>query len=192
MNRRGRIVVGLSSAVLVILILDTGSPHAQPLGSAVGDSAGPAQNPPGTTKGTSVLLEVRGEGSRKLTFSAEEFGKLPHKTARARGHDGVESEYQGVPLGDLLARAGAPAGEALKGRNALSLYVVVEATDGYRALFSLAEIDSGFTDRVVLLADRRDGRPLSDREGPLQVIVPGERKHARWVRQVVRLVIGRA
>ena len=49
----------------------------------------------------------------------------------------------------------------------------------------------GFTDRVILLADRRDGKPLSAREGPFQVIVPGEKKHARWVRQVIRLKVGR-
>jgi hypothetical protein len=54
------------------------------------------------------------------------------------------------------------------------------------------ELAPSFTDRTILLADRRDGKPLSDREGPLQVIVPGEKKHARWVRQVVRLVVGRA
>jgi hypothetical protein len=26
---------------------------------------------------------------------------------------------------------------------------------------------------------------------PFQIIVPGEKKHARWVRQVIRLKVGR-
>ena len=73
----------------------------------------------------------------------------------------------------------------------MALYVVVEAADGYRAVFALAELDPAFTDRVILLADRRDGKPLSTREGPFQIIVPGEKKHARWVRQVIRLKVGR-
>ncbi len=74
----------------------------------------------------------------------------------------------------------------------MALYLVVEAADGYRAVFALSELDPAFTDRVILLADRRDGQPISTRDGPLQVVVPGEKKHARWVRQVIRLKIGRA
>jgi DMSO/TMAO reductase YedYZ molybdopterin-dependent catalytic subunit len=138
-----------------------------------------------------VLLEVRGEVSRPLTLSREDFAGIRKHTVRAKAHDGVESEYQGVALIDLLTKAGVSTGPALKGKE-LTLYVVVEAADGYRATFAVAELDPTFTDRVILLADRRDGRPLSDREGPLQVIVPGEKKHARWVRQVLRLAVGRA
>ena len=91
---------------------------------------------------------------------------------------------------DVLAKAGVPTGKDLRGP-AMSIYVVAEASDGYRATFALAELDSAFTDRVILLADRRDGKVLSAREGPLQMIVPGEKKHARWVRQVIRLKVGR-
>jgi len=58
----------------------------------------------------------------------------------------------------------------------MAQYVVVEAADGYRATFALAELDPTFTDRVILLADRRDGKPLSAQSGPLQIVVPGEKK----------------
>ncbi|MFO0893059.1 MAG: molybdopterin-dependent oxidoreductase, partial [Isosphaeraceae bacterium] len=64
--------------------------------------------------------------------------------------------------------------------------------DGYRAVFALPELDPDFTDRPVLLADRRDGRPLPGKDGPLQVIVPSDKRHSRWVRQVVALRVGRA
>jgi hypothetical protein len=40
------------------------------------------------------------------------------------------------------------------------------------------------TDRVVLLADTKDGQPLPTREGPFRIIVPDEKRPARWVRQV--------
>ena len=129
--------------------------------------------------------------SGRCRLSAEDFAKLPRQAVKAKGHDGVESQYEGVFLIDILAKAGVPTGNELRGKE-LTRYVVVEASDGYRAVFAIAELDSAFTDRVILLADRRDGRRLSDREGPLQVIVPGEKKHARWVRQVTRLVVGRA
>ena len=55
-------------------------------------------------------------------------------------------------------------------------------------LAALAELDSGFTDRVVILADRRDGKPLAENAAPFQ-IVPGEKKHGRWIRQVVSLTV---
>jgi DMSO/TMAO reductase YedYZ molybdopterin-dependent catalytic subunit len=140
---------------------------------------------------SSPLLEVGGEVAHPFSLTAAEFAKLPRQTLRAKGHDGVESQYQGVSLIELLAKAGVPTGKDLRGK-ALALFVVVEASDGYRAVFALAELDSGFTDRVILLADRRDDKPLSGQAGPLQVIVPGEKKHARWVRQAIRIKVGRA
>ena len=50
---------------------------------------------------------------------------------------------------------------------------------GYRAVFALPELDPDFNDRVILLADRRDGQALSAKDGPLQIIVPGEKRHSR-------------
>jgi hypothetical protein len=35
------------------------------------------------------------------------------------------------------------------------------------------------------------GQPLDARVGPFQIVVPGEKKHARWVRQVTGLRIGK-
>jgi DMSO/TMAO reductase YedYZ molybdopterin-dependent catalytic subunit len=140
--------------------------------------------------GASILIQVTGEVARPLSLSGEEHAKLPRQTIRARGHDGVEAQFEGVPLVDILAKAGVPTGKDLRGP-AMTHYVVVEAADGYRAVFALAELDPAFTDRVVLLADHRDGKALLARDGPLQIIVPGEKKHARWVRQVIRLKVGR-
>ena len=137
-----------------------------------------------------MLIQVSGEVSHPLALSAADLAKLKHQTVRAKRHDGVESQFEGVPLVDILAKAGVPVGNDLRGP-AMALYLVVEASDGYRAAFALAELDPAFTDRVILLADRRDGQPLSARDGPLQIVVPGEKKHARWVRQVIKLKVGR-
>ena len=51
-------------------------------------------------------------------------------------------------------------------------------------VFTLPELDSLFTDKVVLLADRRNGKPLSEKEGPVRIVVPDEKRQARWIRQV--------
>jgi hypothetical protein len=37
----------------------------------------------------------------------------------------------------------------------LQEFLVVEAADGYKAVFALPEIDPAFTDRVIIPADRR-------------------------------------
>jgi DMSO/TMAO reductase YedYZ molybdopterin-dependent catalytic subunit len=150
----------------------------------------PAPKPASQT-GVPILIQVVGEVAHPLGLSGEAFAKLPHQTVRAKGHDGVESQFDGVPLIQVLAEAGVPTGKDLRGP-AMALYVVVEAADGYRAVFALAELDAAFTDRVILLADHRDGKTLSARDGPFQMIVPGEKKHARWVRQVITLKVGRA
>jgi hypothetical protein len=96
-----------------------------------------------------------------------------------------------VPAGELLKLVEAPLGAALRGENT-ALYVVAEGADGYRAVYALAEFDPGFTDRVVVVADRRSGQILASKEGPLRVVVPWEKRQARWVRQLVKLRIERA
>ena len=74
----------------------------------------------------------------------------------------------------------------------MALYLLVEAADGYRVVFALPELDPAFTERVVLLADHRDGQPLTPAEGPLRLVVPDEKRQARWVRQVGSGTVHRA
>jgi DMSO/TMAO reductase YedYZ molybdopterin-dependent catalytic subunit len=133
---------------------------------------------------------VRGEVPRPLKLTTAEIVRLPRHTLRAKDHDGKESEFAGVPLVELLKASGLQFGKDLPGQ-ALATYLVVEATDGYRAVFALPELDPAFTDRVILLADRKDGKPLGVREGPLRIVVPEEKRHARWVRQVIALKVGK-
>ena len=73
-----------------------------------------------------------------------------------------------------------------------SYYMVVEAKDGYRATFAWAELDSTFMDKAVYVVMKRDGKPLSEKDGPFQLVVPDEKRAARWVRQVTALKIRQA
>jgi DMSO/TMAO reductase YedYZ molybdopterin-dependent catalytic subunit len=150
-------------------------------------TAAPGQDPATTSK---VVLRVGGDVPRPLELTAPEFGRLPRQAVRAKDHDGKEAEFEGVPLVEVLKTSGVKFGQDLRGP-ALASYLVVEAADAYRAVFALPELDPAFTDRVILLADRRDGKPLGGSAGPLRVIVPGEKRHARWVRQVIGLRVGR-
>jgi DMSO/TMAO reductase YedYZ molybdopterin-dependent catalytic subunit len=146
------------------------------------------QDPP---LASGVVLSVGGEVPRPLKLTAPELTRLPRQTVRAKDRDGKEAAFEGVPLVAVLKEAGVKFGQDLRGP-ALATYLVVEAADGYRAVFALPELDPAFSDRVILLADRRDGKPLGGTEGALRVIVPGEKRHARWVRQVVALKVGKS
>ncbi len=141
--------------------------------------------------GAGLILTVKGAVERELKLTPLDFRKFPRQTVHAKDHDGKDADYEGVALVAVLEAAGVKFGKDLRGP-ALATYLVVEAADDYRAVFALPELDPAFSDRVVLLADRRDKLPLDKNHGALQVIVPGEKRHGRWVRQVVSLKLGKA
>lgn len=144
-----------------------------------------------TTPSTAVLLTVSGEVATPLKLTAADLAKLPHRSVRAKAHDGKEAAFDGIELGDVLKLAGVKFGEQLRGKD-LALFLVVGAADGYHAVFALPELDHAFTDRIIILADRRDGKSLAEKEGALRIVVPDEKREARWVREVVTFTIRRA
>jgi DMSO/TMAO reductase YedYZ molybdopterin-dependent catalytic subunit len=148
-----------------------------------------AQSRPSTA--VDYSLTVGGEVERPLKLTIADLAKLPRRTARAKERDGRETTFEGVELSAVLKLAGVPFGERLRGTN-LALFLIAEAADNYRVVFALPELDPAFADRVILLADRRDGKPLTASEGPLRIVVTDEKRQARWVRQLVSLKIRRA
>jgi hypothetical protein len=118
-----------------------------------------------------------------ITIDASALQGLPRQAVSVTAEDGKPAKYEGVAIRDLLTKAGLPQGHAIRG-DALRDVVVVGATDGYRVVFALAELDPDFTGRLVLIADTQDGAPLAAHEGPYQLIVPGDKHVSRWVRSV--------
>ena len=123
-----------------------------------------------------------------LQLSLADIAAMPRVTVQAKTHDGKEHTFEGVAMAGLLQRAGLPQGENVRGL-ILARYIVVSAHDGYRAVFSLPEFDPAFTDARSLLADKMDGQPLSGHDGPLRLVLPSEKREARWVRMVERIEI---
>jgi DMSO/TMAO reductase YedYZ molybdopterin-dependent catalytic subunit len=121
-------------------------------------------------------------------LTPEILAKLPRVSVRVTLEKGGMATYEGVALSDILARAGVRFGQALHG-GGIARYLKVDAADRYQVVFALAELDTAYASRVVLLADRKDGRPLPEPEGPLEVIVPGEKIRARWVWKVSALTV---
>jgi DMSO/TMAO reductase YedYZ molybdopterin-dependent catalytic subunit len=137
-------------------------------------------------------LDLRGDVPNPRLVSAAELHKLPRAEMRTTDPDnsGNEIVYSGTPLIEVLKADGLLFDSGMaRIRQAVTITLLVEAADGYRAVFALAELDPELTDRVVLLADAKDGQPLPANEGPFRIIVPGEKRSARWVRQVKAITV---
>ena len=141
---------------------------------------------PKTTGPTSI--KVMGEVTQPLTLTAADIAAMPRTTVSATDKQGVSHSYTGVALSDIFKRAGVTTGAQLRGKN-MTKYVLVSCADGYKVVFSLAELDSAFTDRVVILADQMEGKALSPANGPFRIIVPGDKRPARDCFQVASIAI---
>jgi len=95
---------------------------------------------------------------------------------------------EGVALSALLQSSGAMPDAPLRGAH-LDRYVLVSARDGYRAVFSLGELDATLGNRGVYLVDRCDDAPLDADSGPLRLLIPDDGRPARGVRQVMRITV---
>jgi hypothetical protein len=137
-----------------------------------------------------ATITVTGISGKSVSLSVSELSKLPQKTVKTTDH-GTPATFEGVLLTDVLAEVDLPLGEKFH-KTAAAYYLTVEAKDGYRAVFAWAELDSTFMDKAVYVVTKRDRKPLSDKDGPFQLVVPGEKRDARWVRQVTALRIRQA
>ena len=136
-------------------------------------------------------FKIGGAVSTPFVVTAEDLKKMPRKTLRIENTRAKKTDvYEGVPLDVLLQKAGVPQGEQIRGA-AMATYVLVEAADDYRVVFSLAELDSGFQDSEILMADTLDGAPLAPDQGPFKLVAPHEKRPARWVKMVRSITVGR-
>ena len=160
-------------------------------GMAMGPMGGMAQMAGMKMEGTKKPVLPSGPlqivfGEKRATWTTEALAALPHQTVTVYNfHAKANQTYSGVPLFSLLTRLGVP--ESQHGKD-LRLYVVVEGADGYEAVYALAEMNPELHDTAVMLADSMDGKGLAD-NGPLQLIATGEKRPARWVRNLARIRI---
>jgi len=133
-------------------------------------------------------LSVVNEAGKASVLSAKDFRKLPRQSVKVKDHTGALVTYEGVSLAEVLRLAEVTLGKELKGP-LLANGLLVEAVDGYRVVFALLEIDPAMTDNIVLVADRKDGKSLDSKDGPYRLVVPHEKRQARWVKQAVKLSV---
>jgi len=123
-------------------------------------------------------------GKKSAGWTAATLAALPHTTITVHNeHAKADQTYSGVPLIELLKPLGVP--EKPHGKE-FRLYLVAEGSDGYQVVYSVAEAMPDVHDGTVMVADTMDGKPLGD-NGPLQLVATGEKRPARWVRNLVAI-----
>ena len=132
------------------------------------------------------ILSVTGDLPMPLKLTLADLSAMPRQTAKIPNANGPDTVYEGVPLFEILKRAGAPNGGSLRG-NALASYVLAKASDGYQVAFTMGEIDPSFGNQTILVADHRDGAPLSGNQGSLRLVAPNDHEGARSVRMLETL-----
>jgi hypothetical protein len=121
-------------------------------------------------------------------FSAEKLARLPAvKVSVSIGtmHGTFSGSFEGPLLWAILENARAVDPKAP--RKQVGEAILVTGRDGYTAVFGAGEIAPEFEGKQILLAERVNGKPL----GPdhLRIVVPGDRRGGRSVRDVVRIAV---
>jgi DMSO/TMAO reductase YedYZ molybdopterin-dependent catalytic subunit len=133
-------------------------------------------------------VKISGELTTPFELKLADIQQYTQTQVVRKDKDGKDHTYTGVLLSAILQKAGATMGKDLKGEN-LTKYATIKASDGYQVVFALAELDKDFTDRQIILATKIDGQLLALADGPFRVIVEGEKKPARCIKQVTGIKV---
>ncbi len=137
-------------------------------------------------------LEVKGDSVAGRTFALQDFAALPQTElteTRGVGTSGPQETLQvrwgGVLLRDVLTAVDFREKQQRDFRRTL---IIARARDGYVALFTWGELYNTKLGDSILIITSRDGKPLTDLEGPyalraLADIRPGPR-HVKWLEQI--------
>ena len=162
------------------------------LGAALALAAGAsrATPPPIMHPSTPAAVTLRGLDGHAVALTTADLAKLPQMHVSVT-HAGRTADYAGPALAGLLRQVDAPLGARLHGP-AVATAVLVSASDDYRVVLSLGEVDPELRSGAkVILADQVDGHALSPDEAPARLVVDGDGRPARDAHSVVSIELRR-
>lgn len=133
-----------------------------------------------------ATLEVRAAGVTR-SIGIDALARLPQQAVTAH-LDGRELTCTGPMLAEV---PGLKTGPTWHGSDALREFVLAQGADGYRVVFSRAELEPALHARVPIIALRCAGQPLDARSGPLRIIAPADLRGARSVFRLKSLDVRR-
>jgi len=142
--------------------------------------------------GVTTSLTVKGSVEHEITLTVDDLKRLPvQRIEDVRSlRDGAANaetvrRYAGCLLRDVLDRANPFEKKRMDFRRSV---VIATASDGYRAVFSWAELYLSPIGEGALVVYERDGAPLDDGEGRIALVSlkdtrPGPR-HVKWLESI--------
>lgn len=96
----------------------------------------------------------------------------------------AEVEYAGVPLRTILAGHVKDPKEMAALRELNDAAILIRATDDYQTVVSASAVLMDEDGSRYLIALERNGQALDEKHAPASLVVPGDPKRVRWVRQI--------
>jgi DMSO/TMAO reductase YedYZ molybdopterin-dependent catalytic subunit len=172
MQRLGIVVAGF----VVLLLAGCGS-KPRPASAAESRAGDPAR------------ITVTGDLPSTGSLGIDDLAAMPAEDFEWQ-HDGVTKPMRGVPMEAVLRKYGwdvGPGGKDVQPRDRRPGWrraIVVTAADGFRAVFSSAEVTAENGPSKVFVVWQEDGKPLEAPVGPIRLLVPTDKKGSRSVRAV--------
>ncbi len=125
-------------------------------------------------------------GDKSASWTVATLASLPHVTVTVHNeHTKADETYSGVPLIALLTPLGVS--DKPRGKD-FRLYVVAEGSDLYEVVYGIGEVTPDVSSSTVIVADTEDGKALMA-DGPMKLVATGEKRPARWVRNLVAIKV---
>jgi hypothetical protein len=130
-------------------------------------------------------IEIGGHAEHPSHLTAADLKALPQVATDVSfetGHGQQSGHYSGALLWDVVDKAGITDAPGANAKHHLQHAVLVTGRDGYQVAVSVGEIDPDFENKTILLVDEGG-------EKGIRLIVPGDKKGGRAVRDVVKIEI---
>jgi hypothetical protein len=147
--------------------------------------SGMAMAKPASTPSTSLTLTDDGKAT---VFSTADLKAMPQKTVKVHNaHTNADETYSGVPLSEVLVKAGFVADKTTQ-QKMLRSYLRVEGTDKYWVVYAVTEVEGSEHDGDVIVATSMNGGGLGA-DGELKLVSTGDKKPQRWVRNLTAITL---
>jgi Oxidoreductase molybdopterin binding domain len=133
---------------------------------------------PGLRAAAPPVLRMPGQAERTVT--PESLSGRDSRDVRVEESGGNVTVYHGMALLDVLEKAGLDVKTMAGQRDTAATVVLATARDGYTVVFSLGELRMARENPKVFLVSETANGPLPDDQGPVRLIVYGDRARSAY------------
>ena len=131
------------------------------------------------------VLKVPGKGD--VSVAPQSLLGATATDVRMEDTQGNVTIYHGRPLLEVLEKGGLDVKTMGGEREAAASVIVIAARDGYTVVFSVGELTASRGNPKVFLVSDQDGEPLPDDQGPVRLVVYGDRVRSSYALATIEL-----